>query len=177
VEEVSYTAITTATTGFLALLNAEMATICPLCPTGYVFRLPTEAEWEYACRAGTTSSWYWGDSDASITNYAWYDDNSQLGANYSTQPVGMLLPNAWGLYDMAGNVWEWCQDYYSSSYFTTAAQTDPAGPTSGSSRVLRGGSLYIDSGECRSAYRAYISPDDCSEDQGFRVVLAPPRTP
>jgi formylglycine-generating enzyme required for sulfatase activity len=170
VEKVSYTDITT-TSGFLAVLNAEMATICPLCPSGYVFRLPTEAEWEYACRAGTTTTYFWGDSGASIGNYAWYASNG----SYTTHPVGMLLPNAWGLYDMAGNVWEWCQDWYGT--YDSGPDTDPAGPTGGSHRVDRGGSWSGSSGNCPSAYRDADSPDDAPGTTGFRVVLAPPRTP
>lgn len=170
VEEVSYTDITAASTGFLALLNAN-ATVSPAIPTGYVFRLPTEAEWEYACRAGTTTAYFWGDSDTSIDNYAWYSSNS----SGTTHPVGMLLPNAWGLYDMAGNVCEWCQDWYGT--YDSGPDTDPTGPTSGSYRVLRGSSWANDSGVCRSAYRSVVNSDGVSSTIGFRVVLAPPRTP
>jgi formylglycine-generating enzyme required for sulfatase activity len=176
VEQVSYTDITTASTGFLALLNAEKTTICPLCPTNYVFRLPTEAEWEYACRAGTATRFYWGDygdTDTTINSYAWYTGNS----GGTTKPVGGKTPNAWGLYDMAGNVWEWCQDWYDSTYYTPASQTDPVGPISGSFRVLRGGSWNNNSDYCRSAYRYHVNPDIRVNFIGFRVVLAPPRTP
>jgi len=175
VEQVSYTDITTAATGFLAELN-QNAIVSPGIPSGYVFRLPTEAEWEYACRAGTTTRFYWGnysDADTTINSYAWYSSDD----GNTTEPVGMLLPNDWGLYDMAGNVWEWCQDWYSATYYTTTAQTDPAGPTSGSYRVLRGGSWYYYSDYCRSAYRVNFNPDSRNYSIGFRVVLAPPRTP
>jgi formylglycine-generating enzyme required for sulfatase activity len=173
VEGVSYTDITTADTGFLAKLN-QNAIVSPGIPSGYVFRLPTEAEWEYACRAGTTTRFYWGDySDANTTInfYAWYSVND--GA--TTMPVGELLPNDWGLYDMAGNVWEWCQDWYAA--YDSGPDTDPAGPTTGSNRVVRGGSWGDTSSFCRSAYRDYDDPVDRDIYIGFRVVLAPPRTP
>jgi formylglycine-generating enzyme required for sulfatase activity len=179
VELVSWNDIATTTTSpaytcFLDRLNAEMSTICPNCPSGYVFRLPTEAEWEYACRAGTTTRFYWGDytdSDTTIKNFAWYNNNS----GNTTHPVGMLLPNAWGLYDMAGNVWEWCQDWYGS--YDSGPDTDPVGPTSGSFRVYRGDGWANEGDFCRSAFRVYHSPVDSYYDLGFRVVLAPPRTP
>ena len=170
VEKVSYTDITTA--GFLAELN-QNAIVSPGIPSGYVFRLPTEAEWEYACRAGTTTRFYWGDySDANTTinDYAWYSAND----GSTTMPVGGLLPNDWGLYDIAGNVFEWCQDWYGT--YDSGPDTDPAGP-SGSYRVIRGGSWNVNSVFCRSAFRYYYIPDDRSYFIGFRVVLAPPRNP
>jgi formylglycine-generating enzyme required for sulfatase activity len=174
VEEVSYTDITTAATGFLAKLN-QNAIVSPGIPSGYVFRLPTEAEWEYACRAGTTTRFYWGDySDANTTinSYAWYYGND--GA--TTEPVGGLLPNDWGLYDMAGNLQEWCQDWYGA--YDSGPDTDPAGQTSGSYRVYRGGSWSGISLGCRSALRGFDYPDSHANGTvGFRVVLAPPRTP
>jgi formylglycine-generating enzyme required for sulfatase activity len=169
VEQVSYNDITP----FLAWLNTNSTSICPNCPADYVFRLPTEAEWEYACRAGTTTAYYWGD-DASgtlIGNYAWYDSNS----GDKTQPVGLKAPNAWGLCDMAGNVFEWCQDWYGS--YDSGSDKDPVGPASGSYRVLRGGCWGYGSDLCRSAFRLNFDPDSRSFDFGFRVVLAPPRTP
>jgi formylglycine-generating enzyme required for sulfatase activity len=181
VEQVSWNDIATSTTSptytcFLDWLNANMATICPLCPTNYEFRLPTEAEWEYACRAGTATRFFWGDytdTDTTINGYAWYEGND----NTTTEPVGGKTPNAWGLYDMAGNVYEWCQDWYDATYYTAASQTDPVGPhTVGSYRVLRGGSWNYSSGNCRSAYRIDNDPDLRYDAVGFRVVLAPPRT-
>jgi formylglycine-generating enzyme required for sulfatase activity len=130
--------------------------------TGYVYRLPTEAEWEYACRVGTTTTYSIGDSDSELGDYAWYDKNSGFG----THPVGGKKPNAWGLYDMHGNVWEWCQDWY--GYYPSGSVTDPTGSTSGSSRVLRGGSFSYHSSNVRSATRTNSQPDFCLDEFGFR---------
>ena len=108
---------------------------------GKVYRLPTEAEWEYACRAGTTTAYYFGDDPAKLGAHAWYRENS----NGQTHPIGQKSPNAWGLFDMQGNVWQWCEDYPCSD------QVDPQGPVRGSFRVPRGGSWGSISGRCRSA--------------------------
>ena len=132
--------------------------------TGKTYRLPTEAEWEYACRAGSTTEYSFGDDAGTLGNYAWYSSNS--GSN--THPVGGKLPNAWGLCDMHGNVWEWCQDWYGS--YTSGTQTDPTGPSTGSYRVLRGGSWFDYAGHCRSAYRDYHGPVSRCSYYGFRVV-------
>ena len=128
--------------------------------------LPTEAQWEYACRAGSTNAYCFGDSSDSLGDYAWYEDNS----GSKTHPVGQKKPNAWGLYDMHGNVWEWCADWYSDSYSTTAV-TDPTGPTSGSIRVMHGGSWNSSASDCRSAFRGYNNPDSCYINFGFRVCF------
>ena len=131
---------------------------------GYVYRLPTEAEWEYACRAGTTTRYSFGDSDSQLGDYAWYDKNSED----TTHPVGGKKPNGWGLYDMHGNVWEWCQDWYGS--YPRGSATDPTGAASGSIRVSRGGGWNLISDYCRSAYRYWRTPDFRGIYLGFRVL-------
>ena len=130
--------------------------------TGLDFDLPTEAQWEYACRAGTTTTYYWGDLMDGA--YAWYDSNSGSKAH----PVGTRLPNAWGLYDMSGNVWEWCRDWYG----TRAFGTDPEGSAWGSNRVGRGGGWYGNSGYCASSSRGYDAPSYRYGSHGFRLVMA-----
>ena len=126
------------------------------------YRLPTEAEWEYACRAGTTTAYSTG---ASISdNTGWYEANS----GNTTHPVGQKPPNAWGLYDMHGNVWEWCWDWYGD--YPSTAQTDPVGASSGSYRVLRGGSWSVSAQVVRSAFRSYFTPSYRYYGLGFRLV-------
>ena len=100
----------------------------------HTYRLPTEAEWEYACRAGSTMGYGYGNDSAQLGQYAWYSDNS----NSKTHPVGEKKPNAWGLYDMHGNGWEWCQDWYDGGYYENSPGTDPQGPNSGSHHVFSG---------------------------------------
>ena len=133
--------------------------------TGRRFTLPTEAEWEYAARGGkkTTNAKYSGSS--SVATVAWYDGNS----GSQTHPVGKLRPNELGIYDMSGNVWEWCLDWYGS--YGSASQTDPMGPGSGSDRVFRGGSWYCGAGCCRVSDRGNNSPGNRDIIYGFRVVL------
>jgi formylglycine-generating enzyme required for sulfatase activity len=127
------------------------------------YRLPTEAEWEYACRAGTSTEYYWGDSIDG--NYCWYYGN----AGDSTHPVAQKMPNAWGLYDMSGNVWEWCHDWY-AGYSATAA-TDPTGPPTGTGRVVRGGAWNNVNDSYGSAYRGSNDPATAYGNLGFRAVL------
>ena len=129
------------------------------------YRLPTEAEWEYACRAGSTTEYYWGSSF--YPRYAWSHDNS----NAETHDVGQRLPNAWQLFDMSGNVWEWCQDRRGQYSPSGAAETDPTGPVEGNTRALRGGSWYSEADTCRSASRDKNAPDNRHHTFGFRVVL------
>ncbi len=141
------------TSSFLGKLRAR---------TGIDFDLPTEAQWEHACRAGTNTKYYWGDSMDG--DYCWYRDNS----GKKTHPVGAKKPNAWGLYDMSGNVWEWCLDWHAADL--TGGLTDPAGSCSGSGRVFRGGSWYYDARYCASSYRFYDFPSSEDYDYGFRLV-------
>ena len=135
--------------------------------TNSVYRLPTEAEWEYACRAWTSTRFYYGDDPGytNLTQYAWYDSNS--GAR--THPVGQKLPNVWGLYDLHGNIWEWCQDWYDA--LPGGLVLDPQGPSKGVGRVIRGGSWSDLAKYCRSGNRSY-SPLTKSFYVGFRMVLA-----
>jgi formylglycine-generating enzyme required for sulfatase activity len=154
-------------TNYCALLTAQERAAGRL-PTNYVYRLPTEAEWEYACRAGTTTRFYYGDDPGytELTNYAWFADNS----GDVTWPVGRLLPNAWGLHDMAGNVWEWCRDWYGP--YPGGSLTDPTGPATGTYRVWRGADWSRAARNCRSARRFNHLPDFTYSGLGFRVVLA-----
>ncbi len=141
-------------------------------PSTWEYRLPTEAEWEYACRAGSTTAFGYGNDNPpnydSFGGYGWYEANS----DDTTHPVGEKLPNAWGLYDMHGNVCEWCQDRYASSY-PGGAVIDPDGSATGSNRVSRGGSWFLSPAFARSASRIGLLTTDTENDKGFRVVLAP----
>ena len=129
------------------------------------YRLPTEAEWEYACRAGSTSRYYFGDSAANLDSHAWHSGNS--GA--TTHPVGQKQPNAWGLYDMHGNVLEWCNDWHGP--YQSAAVRDPGGAGQASVRVLRGGGFGNNVSDCRSALRTGAPQGSRNPDDGFRVVV------
>ena len=136
---------------------------------GTRYRLPTEAEWEYAVRAGSTTAYSFGDDAGRLGDYAWYAGN----AGTKTHPVGQKRPNAWGLYDMHGNVWEWVQDWYGA--YVAAAVPDPPGPASGSGRVIRGGGWGYYSGGCRSATRyGYNAPSDRGGSLGFRLLRTVP---
>ena len=131
------------------------------------YRLPTEAEWEYACRAGTTTKFSHGDNLS--PDHAWYGGNS----DDKTHPVGEKCANPWGLYDMHGNVWEWCADWYDPEYYGTTPFDAPKGPITGSHRVDRGGCYRYHGGNCSSANRSRLKPDSRISVVGFRVVVVP----
>jgi sulfatase modifying factor 1 len=145
---------------FLTRLNAQQSANIP---AGWAYVLPTESQWEYACRAGTT------------TMYSWEDDINATRANYSvsglsqTRDVGYYAANPWGFFDMHGNVWEWTADWYQAAYPTGNPVVDPSGPASGSNRVQRGGSWFFDGAGLRSALRFYDTPSTRYDDLGFRV--------
>jgi formylglycine-generating enzyme required for sulfatase activity len=136
---------------------------------GKTYRLPTEAEWEYTCRAGTTTKFSFGDDESQLGDYAWYQQNS----GYKTHPVGEKKPNAWGLYDMQGNVWEWCLDWYAKNWYSKGPAENPLNERYGDKwgRVLRGGSWFFISSFCRVSFRGYYGPYGRSHFFGFRVVL------
>ena len=146
---------------------AKLSELPPEKQAGRQYRLPSEAEWEYACRAGSTSRYGFDESRESLGSYAWYDSNS----GSKTHPVGQKKPNARGLYDMHGNVYEWCFDWWNGTYDASSVD-DPRGPTAGSYRVYRGGSWDFDAGYCRSAYRLRYTPGYRNRNVGFRVALS-----
>jgi formylglycine-generating enzyme required for sulfatase activity len=149
---------------------------------GKIYMLPTEAQWEYACRAGTQTTYCWGNSPDDGSGWcnvadltakekwsAWTVFNWRDGYVF-TAPVGSFRQNAFGLYDMHGNGWEWCQDWYDGNYYSNSPEVDPKGPDTGSARVLRGGSWGYYPWHCRSAGRDRYAPDDRCNCSGFRVV-------
>ena len=146
----------------LSALPAEQA-------AGRVYRLPTEAEWEYACRAGTKSSYSFGNEVSKLAEYAFFRGGSGGG---KTNAVGTLLANPWGLYDMHGNVWECCSDGYEG--YPKDDVTDPQGSLTASDHVLRGGSWMVDASSCRSAFRMQYDPTFSSSGIGFRVAMSLP---
>jgi len=138
--------------------------------TGETYRLPTEAQWEYACRAGIPTRFYWGDDLAytAIDDYAWWEGCLLGFDGPCAHTVGLKSPNAWGLFDMSGNVWEWCQDW-AGSYPGEPTQ-DPGGPATGFDRVVRGGGADGHGQRCRSASRACFPPDASDNRIGFRLA-------
>ncbi len=133
--------------------------------TGREYRLPTEAEWEYACRAGSKTAYSFDDEEGLLPEYGWFKRNS----SQRTHTVGLLEPNAWGLYDMHGNVWEWCSDRHGE--YPKGAVSDPVGPLEGSDRVLRGGCWLFVAAGCRSADRLWRDPSYRDRLIGFRLAL------
>ncbi len=126
---------------------------------GFHYSLPTEAQWEYAARAGTTMA-----HAGNVDEMAWHNKNSSA----KTHPVGVKKPNAFGLFDMHGNVWEWCDEWYGN--YPATSETDPKGPVTGKDRVLRGGSWKDAGADTRSSIRAWLAPTTRYKDMGFRVV-------
>jgi formylglycine-generating enzyme required for sulfatase activity len=149
---------------FLAKLNAAFER------KGMLFGLPTEAGWEYACRAGTTTAFCFGDNAALLNDYGW----SNANAGGKTHPVGQGKPNAWGLFDMHGNVWEWCSDWHAKDYYAQSPPVDPVGPPGGSYRVSRGGAWSNAPGPCRAAFRYSDRPGFRGGHLGFRAALVVP---
>jgi formylglycine-generating enzyme required for sulfatase activity len=153
----------------------EKTWACDFAAGGY--RLPTEAEWEYACRAGAQTEFCSGNSPGGLAEHAWFKDNGGRGPH----PVAEKKPNAWGLFDMHGNVWEWCNDFYDEASYKSGPDRDPAGPPSGKSRALRGGCWNSRADLCRAAYRNEEDPgytDTCFGRDihgfvGFRCVRRP----
>lgn len=135
--------------------------------TGRKFALPTEAQWEFACRAGTTTLWSFGKDDARAGDFAWIGDNS----NATTHPVGLKKPNPWGLHDMYGNVWEWCADWYEKHAYAAGDVTDPLGPPPSGGRILRGGAWGEHPNNARSAVRNCIGPAERHNGTGLRCVM------
>jgi formylglycine-generating enzyme required for sulfatase activity len=148
----------------------ELAAAAGTLPKAYAYRLPTEAEWEYACRAGSTTRFCYGDdrSDVNLGDYAWFARNSES----ATHPVGAKKPNSWGLCDMHGNVWEWCLDRWEGALPGGVITNTPVS-AKGGLRTARGGSWLYEGKSCRSANRDDYSPFNRCSDVGFRVVLAP----
>lgn len=133
-----------------------------------IYHLPTEAQWEYAARAGSNDLYFFGDGSDSIREYVWFFSNS----NGKTNRVGRLKPNQWGLHDMIGNVWEWCGDYYDHEYYSKSPSLDPKGPETGFVRVFRGSSWFFYNECCRSADRENGPPDFKTYYLGFRLVAS-----
>jgi formylglycine-generating enzyme required for sulfatase activity len=132
------------------------------------YRLPTDAEWEYAARAGTTTAYSFGDDIKDLSLYGWHAEDFATGG---THPVGKKLPNQWGLFDVHGNAWEWVNDWYSETYYTESPTFDPKGPTTGTQHVVRGGSWHQTATSWRSSFKKGYDPDYRGISIGFRLVM------
>jgi len=141
---------------------------------GEVSLLPSESQWEYACRGGTTTTWYAGEDEGALQEHEWFASDS----GGKPHPVGRLRPNVWGLCDMHGNVWEWCQDWWGEEYYAMSPMHDPSGASGGSFRVFRGGSWQGDAPCCRASCRRRHGPGQCGYYLGFRVarIVSSPST-
>jgi formylglycine-generating enzyme required for sulfatase activity len=139
-------------------------------PTNWKYSLPTEAQWEYACRAETKTKLSFGDDESQLNQYAWFGDNVDNLKEPCARQVGLKKPNAWGLCDMHGNVWEWCNDLDGGRL---PGGKDPVGPSSGKNRVVRGGSWVDVALTCSSANRFYDNPRRGNSVQGFRLAAVP----
>jgi formylglycine-generating enzyme required for sulfatase activity len=148
---------------FIYLLNVEADET--------LYRLPSEAEWEYACRAGTSGLWSFGNDASLLGDYAWYYDNNSPSG---TKEIGTKLPNPWGLYDMYGNVWEWCQDKWGEGYYASSPDIDPTGPTTGLDRVIRGGHFFGFARGVRPAVRDFYARDARLYTLGARLLKIGP---
>jgi len=147
--------------GFISWLNEKEG--------GSHYKLPTEAQWEYSARAGTTTEYSFGDDSSLLGDYAWYGGNAYNEGEQYAHIVGQKKPNPWGLYDMHGNVWEWVADIYSS--YSSSLFSDPTGPSTGSGRVYRGGGwLFATASKCRAAFRLIGSPGLRGSNLGFRLL-------
>jgi formylglycine-generating enzyme required for sulfatase activity len=135
------------------------------------YRLPTEAEWEYACRAGTSTIFHFGNATSDMPGYGWITDNAYSAGEAFAHYVARQKPNAWGLYDMHGNAWEWCADWYGADYYRVSPMDSPVGPADGENRVIRGGSWRASNTHARSTFRFGLDPARAENDLGFRVVL------
>jgi formylglycine-generating enzyme required for sulfatase activity len=153
-------------------IEGDTVTVLDWAGTGY--RLPTEAEWEYACRAGVRGKFGSAINEKELGEHAWYRENSGLDGAYQTHPVGRKRPNGFGLLDMQGNVWEWCWDWHAETYELQGPDKDPVGPSSGSFRVLRGGAYNSPASILRCAVRNQDEPASSSQCNGFRVARTAP---